>query len=431
MCDHPIDPAVFERTDMREALARRDITAVYRILVGQGVPQRHLAELVGQNQSEVSDILKGRQVQSYPVLERIAEGLGVSRGAMGMAYVGTDEGTPLYEDVTEDMRRRALLAAGTLALFGSPLLGEVLELPKRPASPPPMPKQLGEHDVTAMQGLTRALEAEAQYYGGGGGVISPVAQRSEKLLDVPATDAIKTAMATAIADLHNVAGWSAFDSHQDDTARYHFARAMSLGNGDDGFQFARAAYFAGVSTAERGHWNDGLKFLQLGQMRLDQSSSSQRTTELRAWLDVDAACVLARLDRPQLAREALARARGTWQAPHVDDRADMDWVTAVAELHLGRDDFAQQLVSSAVRHWEGTANRRQAVLGHITLAAISVQQGGRNRSQLAHQTITEVRDLRSLRARERLEPLAQALGARSDNESRDLARLARREMAVT
>jgi transcriptional regulator with XRE-family HTH domain len=132
---------------MREALARRDITAVYRILVGQGVPQRQLAELVGQNQSEVSDILKGRQVQSYPVLERIAEGLGVSRGAMGMAYVGTDEGTPLYEDVTEDMRRRALLAAGTLALFGSPLLGEVLELPERPAFPPPLPKQRGAERI--------------------------------------------------------------------------------------------------------------------------------------------------------------------------------------------------------------------------------------------------------------------------------------------
>jgi hypothetical protein len=32
--------------------------------------------------------------------------------------------------------------------------------------------------------------------------------------------------------------------------RYHFARAMSLGNQGDGVQYAKAAYLAGVSTAE-------------------------------------------------------------------------------------------------------------------------------------------------------------------------------------
>lgn len=52
---------------------------------------------------------------------------------MRLAYAGVDEGLEtLYEDVTEDMQCRALLAAGTVALFGSPILGEILELPKRP-----------------------------------------------------------------------------------------------------------------------------------------------------------------------------------------------------------------------------------------------------------------------------------------------------------
>jgi hypothetical protein len=37
-----------------------------------------------------------------------------------------------------------------------------------------------------------------------------------------------------LADLHNVEAWSAFASHDDDTARYHFARAMTLGNAGDG-----------------------------------------------------------------------------------------------------------------------------------------------------------------------------------------------------
>jgi transcriptional regulator with XRE-family HTH domain len=118
------------------------------------VPQRYLAELVGQSQSEVSEIIKGRQVRSYDVLVRIAEGLEVSRSAMGLAYAGVDEGLePLYEDVTEDMQRRALFAAGSVALFGSPILGEVLELPKRAPGPTPLPDRLERPTLRRYSGL--------------------------------------------------------------------------------------------------------------------------------------------------------------------------------------------------------------------------------------------------------------------------------------
>lgn len=75
-----IDPAILEQPDMRRALAERDITTVYKILVDNGVAQVHIALLVGQQASEVSEIISGRQVQGYDVLVRVADGLGVSRG---------------------------------------------------------------------------------------------------------------------------------------------------------------------------------------------------------------------------------------------------------------------------------------------------------------------------------------------------------------
>lgn len=427
---HPIDPAVFERPDMRTALIRRDITTVYRILVEHGVRQRRIAELVGQTQSEVSEILTGRQVQSYPVLERIAEGLGVSRGVMGLSYGDDDEGagTPVDYEVDEDMRRRALLAAGAIALFGAPILGEVLELPERPLSPSPLPKQLSEHDVTALAQLTRTLEREAQFYGGGASVIGPVANRAERLLTVSAADTVRTDLAVTLADLHNVAAWSAFDSHQDDTARYHFARAMTLGNTGDGFQYAKAAYLAGVSTAERGHFNDGIKLMQLGQMRLGEAPKARRMSELAAWLNADMACALARLGERDAARSALTKVRAGWEPPDADDEADMNWVCALAEMYLDRTDIAERLVSSSVRRWGETKDRRQAVLGRITLAQLHVQNGDSGAAHLAHRAISDVRELRSVRSRERLEPLAQALATRSDNDSRELAKIARQAM---
>jgi hypothetical protein len=328
------------------------------------------------------------------------------------------------------MRRRALLAAGALALFGSPILGEVLELPDRPDTPTPLPTRLSQTDVKAMQRLTRALEAEAQCYGGGVSVISPVAQRAERLLKIPTSDAVIVSLSTAIADLHNVAAWSAFDSYVDDTARYHFTRAMSLGNAGDGFQYAKAAYLAGVSTAERGHFNDGIKLMQLGQLRLGESPSGPRMGELAAWINADMACTLGRMGVHDGAKAALRTAREAWQAPDADDEADMNWVTALAEMHLDRTDVAERLVASSVQRWNSTQDRRQAVLGRITLAQLHVQAGDSRAPELAHKAISDVRELRSVRARERLGSLVQALDARPEPRYRELAAFASRSVAV-
>lgn len=84
-----INPAVWERHDMRIALAARDIATVYRLLQRYGLAQRHIAALTAQSQGEVSEIITGtRRVVSYEVLVRIADGLGVPRGWMGLAYDG-------------------------------------------------------------------------------------------------------------------------------------------------------------------------------------------------------------------------------------------------------------------------------------------------------------------------------------------------------
>ncbi|MGH3752590.1 MAG: helix-turn-helix domain-containing protein, partial [Pseudonocardiaceae bacterium] len=58
-----LDPALFTAPAMRAALAARDISQVYRLLNKAGVSQRTIAELAGQSQSEVSEIIKGRRVQ--------------------------------------------------------------------------------------------------------------------------------------------------------------------------------------------------------------------------------------------------------------------------------------------------------------------------------------------------------------------------------
>lgn len=71
---------------MLAALAGRDIARVFRLLQSHGVTQRRIAAMTGQAQSEISEILGGRRVAAYDVLVRIADGLGVPRGYMGLAH---------------------------------------------------------------------------------------------------------------------------------------------------------------------------------------------------------------------------------------------------------------------------------------------------------------------------------------------------------
>jgi transcriptional regulator with XRE-family HTH domain len=81
---------------MRRALAHRDIATVFRILGKYGMPQRAIARRTGQSQSEVSNICNGRFVMSYDTLVRIADGLGIPRGWMGLAYEDT---SPMLADL--------------------------------------------------------------------------------------------------------------------------------------------------------------------------------------------------------------------------------------------------------------------------------------------------------------------------------------------
>jgi hypothetical protein len=190
---------------MVRALAQRDIGAVYRLPLDHGVSQRYLAswsDRASPRCRRLSAAGRCRAMRYSFGLQRVSE-CRVERWAF--AYAGDDEGPMLFDDVTEDMRRRALLAAATTALFGALILGEVLELPERPNIPTPLLANLAQADIDAIDRLTRALESEARYYGGGAAVISPAARRAERLLKVPAAEALRPALMVGLADLHNVA----------------------------------------------------------------------------------------------------------------------------------------------------------------------------------------------------------------------------------
>ncbi|MBI1759064.1 MAG: hypothetical protein HYR62_07550 [Actinobacteria bacterium] len=64
----------------RAALARHDLSTVYRTLRQHRYGQNTIGALTGQSQPEVSGIIHGRQVRHYDLLARITHGPGVPPG---------------------------------------------------------------------------------------------------------------------------------------------------------------------------------------------------------------------------------------------------------------------------------------------------------------------------------------------------------------
>src|SRR5689334_401918 len=134
--------AYWDRPEMRDALARRDIGTVFRLLVESGVAQRELAQTTRQNQSEISDIIGGRQVMAYELLERIALSLGIPRGYLGLAYEPISP-APSRDETAE---RAAFLAHAAETVIGRPVFG-TSERAASASEATPVPSKVGPGDV--------------------------------------------------------------------------------------------------------------------------------------------------------------------------------------------------------------------------------------------------------------------------------------------
>jgi transcriptional regulator with XRE-family HTH domain len=406
------------------ALAGRDITIVYRLLNEAGVRQRDIAAMAGQGQSEVSEILKGRQVMGYDVLVKIAEGLDIPRGLMGLAY--DEDLLPLLgEEADEDMKRRALLASGSIALFDRPVIGKLLDLPKRPDAPTPLPSRLGISDVEAVKALISELRGLARTYGGCADTVTAIASRSLQLMAIPGSEEVHVSLASALADLHTMAGWCCVDSGLHDNARACFGMAMTLAP-HDGYQFALALRHAGIHMRDAGAYNDNLKACQLGLIKIGGSPDTPEIAEAVAWLTAESGVAYAAMGHRFEAEKALRIAR-EHRLSNTFDEADMDYAAAEAYHRLGRLDIAEGFAASSFQKWPATSHR-DSVLSDIVLATIHVQSGEQDSPMLAHRAIKSVASVRSARARINVSGLIEALESRPKAEYRELAVLARRVM---
>lgn len=444
-----IDPAVWKRPDMRAALAARDISAVFRLLQRMGVSQRHIASLTGQAQSEVSEILAGRQVVSYDVLARIADGLGVPRGCLGLAY----------DDETAALLGLSPSAAPTTSPAEPPpedpgqLLDYVTELGLGSTSVDPRfwtqpfraplarpPERLGLNDVERLAAITEHLRTADRRFGGGAcrdAVLAQVGWASQLLrarADQPTTEALHR----AIADLHLLAGWTAFDLGILGEARRHFARALEHARFiNESSLAAKALYCLGRLHLHHG-WNvQALRLFQVGQVAAQESGHGRAV----AMLHINLAWAHAVLGDGRQALACIGRARDEYG--RCEHEPTPPWLAFFdsAELQALRgmvlatlpDPTPQQRAEAIERFAFSTAVRgepfaRSRAFDLIALAWLLIDSGEVDHGlRVGHEAVDAATTIRSQRVIDRMAPLRASLARRrSHPDARDLAhRIAR------
>ncbi len=183
---------------------------------------------------------------------------------------------------------------------------------------------------------------------------------------------------------------------------------------------------------EHGHPDDGLKMLQFSLVKAwDIPRDEQRAVVIgqsgraaqEACVRVNTATALADLGVPDAADVEVAKSRQLWSPTRADRYGDLDRPAALLALRRGRLDAAEALAAASVRRWEGVSQSSRTHSG-IVLATVHVRAGEPGGLALAHGAITAVPRLSSVRVRQRLTLLADALAARPGADAKDLSRIA-------
>ena len=277
---------------MRRALRDHDLALVFHKLKGCGYSQRSIGELTRQSQSEISDIMGGREVLAYPVLLRVADGLGIPRGYMGLGNYDYDEHTAVEDALTvgvttldEAEEIRSALRHAAEVMMGT-------SLPEttrwwQPLTEPrtPVPDRIGGADVANLEHLTRILRAVDYQNGGGACREAVIAQtaHARAMMRSDCTDEIRLRLHLAVADLHNLAGWTSFDVGLHSNARLHFSLALEHAKATDNLSLAaNILYRQGRVHLHREFLDQALRFFQLGQIAAQDAEDPLTVAMLHA-----------------------------------------------------------------------------------------------------------------------------------------------------
>ncbi|WP_329787104.1 hypothetical protein V1227_19825 [Lentzea sp. DG1S-22] len=278
--------------------------------------------------------------------------------------------------------------------------------------PPPHSSRIGASDVEQLESQTRSLRSVDYRYGGEACRDAVVVRIywAQQLLTAEASDAVRARLLSAVADLHNLAGWTSFDSGQVGAAYHHFDRALDYARHDEELT-TNIVYRRGRVHLHHGAPGDALAYFQRGAFAPLAASI----------MYVNEAWAYARQGRSAEALRALGKAQDSFAASgsaHVPDWArfhdetDLTAMVGVVHAELGDTRLAIPALSESVERF-GPAMARSRTFCLIALACCHFLDGDLDEGRVvAMRAMSAARELRSERVWDRMRPLEQAAAVR-------------------
>ena len=300
------------------------------------------------------------------------------------------------------------------------------------------PERLGSADVEAVEDLIAVLRALDYQQGGGTCRELAMAQlaRVHGLMSVPAPEPVGRRLRLAVADLHNLVGWTCHDIGLTDAGRRHFGQALELAQAvDEPSLVANVLYRAGRLHLHHGWPEDALRLFQLGQIAAKDSGSSVTV----ALLCANEAWAYSHLGDGRQATASLLRARDEFARadPAAEPgwsqffgEADLDSLDGAVHLELAQRDshtaenHAAVAVQALTRSLaaRGPDMARSRAFETTMLGTAHLLVGDRDQGvAIGHQAAEFAASLRSKRVRDRLAPLQRAASTHNHADARELA----------
>lgn len=277
--------------------------------------------------------------------------------------------------------------------------------------PPPHSARIGMSDVEQLEAQTHSLRSVDYQYGGGACRDAVVVRIywAQQLLAAAATDAVRARLLSAVADLHNLAGWTSFDSGQVGAAYHHFDRALDFARHDEDLT-TNIVYRRGRVHLHHGAPGDALAYFQRGAVAPLAASIMHSNA---AWAYARQARAHEALLELGKAEEAFARA----DLAHVPDwarfRDETDMTAMIGTVHaeLGDTRRAIPALTSAIERF-GPTMARSSTFCLIALASCHFLDGDVDEGQaVGARAVAAAEGLRSERVWDRLRPMMQAAAA--------------------
>jgi transcriptional regulator with XRE-family HTH domain len=438
----PLNSAWWNRPELRQFLASRDVAGIFRWLQRHGWSQTQIGARTYQSQGEVSEILNGRQVKAYDVLERIADAFEIPRGLMGLAYSAASQAeTDHSRELTIEDRKNFAGAVASVA-FGSVNDEAKRWLPEFSNGVAAVPPVITESDVQQVISMTVELRKLDQRYGGGAAVDAARGfyGYARRMIHSTADQRTHRDLKVSLADFSSMLGWSFHDIGDQASARRYLMNALVLAKDADEPSLASSVlYRLGRVSMQEAQPVEALKMLQLGQLAAQDAGDPGEVARHHA----NEALAYAMLGKHEYVRDALARAE------HEMGRADKSRVSPWTTLYFTQGDYTghQALVyNSLAGYAKDPMESREYAVRAAAFAHQALEESGPDRSkrsqtfdriilstnllrtneleagiEVAHEVINATQNLRSGRGVSRLAEIAAAASDLSTNsDAKDL-----------